>query len=131
MTKTSRIMIVIVMLTAASWGQSLFAVQVKGKQRWPAEEANHLYLSACSAVQQQFGGVHAIRPQVTLVLGADQDGAFWDTREIRLTKWNPYLFAEGVVIFAMGDLVKREQAGIARRAVMWSDSTVDIKETSK
>ena len=82
-------------------------------------------------MQQEFGGVHAIHPQFTLVLGADQDEAFWDRREIRLTKWNPYLFAEGVVIFAIGDLVKREQAGIARRAVMWADSTVDIKETSK
>lgn len=54
MTKTMSITIVIVIVTAAGWGQSLFAVEVKGKQRWPTEEANDLYLSVCSVVQQEF-----------------------------------------------------------------------------
>ena len=131
MTNTPRITILILVLTAAGWAQNLFAVQAKGKQQWPAEEANKLYLSACSAVQREFGGPRTPRPRVTLVLGAHKNEAYLERREIRLTKWNSYLFAEGVVIFALEELVKREQVSLARRAVNWADSTVDIKAISK
>ncbi len=131
MTNTPRITILILVLTAAGWAQNFFAVQAKGKQQWPAEEANKLYLSACSAVQREFGGPRAIRPRVTLVLGAHKNEAYLERREIRLTKWNSYLFAEGVVIFALEELVQREQVRIARRAVNWADSTVDMKAISK
>ena len=37
---------------------------------------------------------------MTLVVGADEDRAYWGAREIRLRKWDPYLVAQGVVIFA-------------------------------
>jgi hypothetical protein len=132
MTKASRLAVVVLILAAGSWAQNLLAVQVKGKQQWPAEEANKLYLSACSAVQREFGSARPVRPQVTLVLGADKNEALWDRREIRLIKWNPYLFAEGVVMFAFEDLMPLdERLTIAKRAVNWADSTVEIKGISK
>ncbi len=55
---------------------------------------------------------------MTLVVGADKNGAYWGPREIRLTKWDPYLFAQGVVIFAFEDLLPDgERMAVARRAV--------------
>jgi hypothetical protein len=55
MTKASRLTVVVFLLAAGCWSQNLLTVQVKGKQKWPAEEADKLYLSACSAVQREFG----------------------------------------------------------------------------
>ena len=89
MTKASRLTVVVFLLAAGCWSQNLLTVQVKGKQKWPAEEADKLYFSACSAVQREFGGNRRVRPQVTLVLGADKDEALWDRREIRLVKMEP------------------------------------------
>jgi len=132
MTKASRLTVVVLVLTAGCWAQNLVTVQIKGKQKWPAEEADKLYLSACSAVQREFGGSRSIRPQITLVLGADKDEAVFDSREIRLIKWNPYLFAQGVVVFAFEDLMPPEdRLAVARRAVNWADSTIETKAISK
>jgi hypothetical protein len=132
MTKASRLTVVVFLLAAGCWSQNLLTVQVKGKQKWPAEEADKLYLSACSAVQREFGSTRPVRPQVTLVLGADKDEALWDRREIRLIKWNPHLFAQGVVVFAFEDLMPPdERMAVATRAVNWAGSTVEIKAISK
>jgi len=49
-----------------------------------------------------------------------------------LTKWDPYLFAQGVVIFAFEDLLPDgERMAVAKRAVTWADSTVDAKSVAK
>lgn len=132
MRKALRPTLVVLILAAGCWAQNLLAVQVKGKQQWPAREADKLYLSACSAVQREFGSARSVRPQLTLILGADRNEARMDRREIRLIKWNPYLFAQGVVMFAFEDLMPEgEKLVVARRAMNWADSTVEIKAISK
>ena len=101
-------------------GQRLFDVQVKGSQKWPSAEADKLYLSACAAVQKEFRSNRPIRPQIILVLGAEKNEARLETREIRLTKWNSYLFTQGVVILAFEDLMPmKDRMAMARRAVSW------------
>ncbi len=50
------------------------------------EDAEKIYVSACLAVEREFRISRPIRPQVTLVVGADKNGAYWGSREIRLTK---------------------------------------------
>jgi len=132
MKKAARLAVVVFALALGCWPQNFLAVQVKGRQEWPAEEADKLYLSACSVVQREFGGSRPVRPQVTLVLGADKDEALWDRREIRLIRWDPYLFAQGVVVFAFEDLMPLDQRmAVTRRAVNWAGSTVAIRATSK
>jgi hypothetical protein len=132
MTKIFKIVIVLCGLAAASWGQGLFDVQVKGRQRWPAAEAEKLYLSACAAVQKEFRSTRPMRPRITLVLGAENNEARLETREIRLTRWNSYLFTEGVVIFAFEDLMPiKDRMTMARRAINWADASVDVDVMSK
>jgi hypothetical protein len=132
MTKASRLAVLVLVLTAGGWAQNLFAVQVRGKQPWPAREADKLYLSACSIVQREFGAAQPVRPQFTLVLGADNNQAVLDRRQIQLTRWNAYLFAQGVAIFAFEDLMSQDKIStIARRAVNWADSTVEIRVIPK
>ena len=120
--------IVILSLATACLAQEGLTIQSKLKQRWPAAEAEKIYLSACSAVQREFGSNRAVRPQVKVVLGADTDTVLFHEREIRLTKWDPQLFAEGVVVLAFQELMPVEQrVTLAKRAVNWADATVEAK----
>jgi hypothetical protein len=132
MNKWLRMGIVVLSLATACLAQEGLTIHSKEKQKWPAAEAEKIYLSACSAVQREFGSNRAVRPQVTVVLGADKDAVLFDEREIRLTKWDRHLFAQGVVVFAFEDLMPVEQRLIlAKRAVNWADATVEIERIDK
>src|ERR1700757_2992910 len=124
--------ILILSLATPCLAQEGLTIHRKAKQKWPAAEAGKIYLSACSAVQREFGSNRAVRPQVTVVLGADKDVVSFDEREIKLTKWNRHAFAEGVVWFAFEDLMPVDQRlMLAKRAVISADSTVDIEQLRK
>ena len=54
------------------------------------------------------------------------------TAAVRLTKWDRHAFAQGVVLFAFEDLMPVEQRlMLAKRAVIWADSTVDVERLAK
>ena len=132
MTKGLRLGIAVLILVAACLAQEGLTVHSKGKQKWPAAEAEKIYQSSCSAVEREFGSNRTVRPQVIVVLGADKDEVSFDEREIRLTKWDRHAFAQGVVLFAFEDLMPVEQRLIlANRAVIWADSTVDVERVAK
>jgi hypothetical protein len=132
MNKWLRLGIVVLSLATPCLAQEGLTIHSKAKQKWPAAEAEKIYLSACSAVQREFGSNRAVRPQVTVVLGSDKDAVLFDEREIRLTKWDRHLFAQGVVVFAFEDLMPVEQRLIlAKRAVNWADATVEIERIDK
>jgi hypothetical protein len=101
-------------------------------KKWQTSEALKIYFSSCAVVQREFGVGHELRPGVILVLGANKDLLDFERREIRLTKWDPYLFAQGVVVLAFEDLLpKKELLSVAKRAVSWADSTIDAREETK
>ena len=123
-----RFSISVLVLAMACSAQEGLTVHSKGKQNWPAAEAEKIYLSACSAVQREFGSNRVVRPQITVVLGAEKDVVSFDEREIKLTKWDRHAFAQGVVMFAFEDLMPVEQRlMLAKRAVIWAGSTVGIE----
>lgn len=69
---------------------------------------------------------------MTLIVGADANEVKWDSREIRLVKWDPYLFAQGVQVFAFEDLMtERERVELAKRAVTWASSTIEVNSLRK
>jgi hypothetical protein len=130
-TRKLKFFIPILVLSTSCLAQEALTIRTHGKQKPPAD-AQKIYLSACSAVQREFGTYRLPRPQVTLVIGGDANKADWDHREIHLTKWDPYLFAQGVVIFAFEELLPTEQRlQVAKRAVSWADSTVEIDHFRK
>jgi hypothetical protein len=107
-------------------------VQNKGKQKWSAAQAQKIYLSACSAVQREFGSNRPVAPRVTLVLGAGKSEVWFQDQEIRLTKWDRYAFAQGVVWLAFVDLMPSQQRlAIAKQVVTWADATVDVEQLRK
>ena len=126
-----RVLTITLALGAGCLAQDGLVIRRKGTQVW-STDAEKVYVSACSAVEREFRITRSIRPRVIHVVGASEDRAYWQSREIRLTKWNPYLFAQGVVIFAFEDLLPdRERIAVASRAVKWAGSTVDIKSFAK
>ena len=119
----------IVIVTGVCAAQEGLTVEAKGKQLWPAEEAQKIYLSSCSAVQREYAVAHAVNPKLKLVLGAEKNELKYDQREIRLKKWDSLLFAQGVVVMAFDDLMSLNQRlEIARRAVGWADATVSVAQ---
>ena len=122
---------VLAFATACS-AQDGLSVRNRANQRWPAAEAQKIYLSACAVVQREFRRTPPLAPQVTLVLGADKDEVWLNGREIRLTRWDRDAFALGVVWLAFADLMPSEQRLIiAKRAVSWADSTVGVEHLKK
>jgi hypothetical protein len=118
-------------LGASCLAQDGLVIRTDGRQERPAD-AEKIYRSACSAVEREFRINRPLRPQVTLVVGAEKNGAYWGPREIRLAKWDPYLFAQGVVLFAFEDLLPAgERMAVAKRAITWADSTVESKSFVK
>ena len=112
--------------------QDGLSVRNRKPQKWPAAEAQRIYSSACSVVQQEFGHTIPLAPKVTLVLGADKNEVWFVGGEVRLTEWNRDAFAQGVVWLAFFDLMpSRQRLGIAKRAVNWADSTVEVEQLKK
>jgi hypothetical protein len=125
------IVVFVMALGTSCLAQEGLVIRTNGRQERPSD-AETVYISACSAVEREFRISRPLKPQVTLVIAANQNRAYLDTREIRLTKWDPYLFAQGVGIFAFEDLLPEgERMAVAKRAVTWADSTVDAKSVAK
>lgn len=123
---------VIITLAIASWTQDGFTLDGNGKNQSVAAEAQKIYDAACAAVEREFGLHRNVRPEFKLVLGAPRSSVDFDRRELRLTKWNPYLFAQGVVMLAIQELMPpRQRVEMAMRAVNWADSTVDVQQLKK
>ena len=117
---------------AACLAQDGLTIDNKHKERVSIPEAEQIYFSACSAVREEFDLRRSIPPRVKLILGADKNEVWVEGREIRLTKWDRYAFAEGVVQLAFEDIMPSQQRlTIAKRAVSWADSTVEIERLAK
>jgi hypothetical protein len=107
-------------------------------------EAERLYQSACSVVHHDIpigaGGLH---PQFTVIIGAERDEVHGADRkairtadgneahgkaEIWMTKWDPNVFAQGVVVLAFLDQVLTPDliVQMGTRAVRNSSATVNV-----
>ena len=56
----------------------------------------------------------------------------FDAGQVLLIKWDRDLFAQGVVVLAFEDLMTVERrVRIAKRAVNWTDATVEVAKMAK
>jgi hypothetical protein len=110
-------------------GSGLFAIVNPQGQAVPYAQADAIYLSACKVVEEEFSRTDPVRPKLTLLLGAEKDGVYYPQREIHLTKWNKFRFAQGVVVLAVDDLLPREKRmSLTQLAIADAESTVDVGE---
>ena len=127
-----RAILAVVFASACCAQDGLVSVSGKGKQWVSSFEVNKIYLSACSAVQREFGNSITLRPPVALVLGAGKDAVDLDRKQILLKRWDRTLFAQGVVVLAFEDLLTpQRRTSITNRAVNWVDATIDAKEMQR
>jgi hypothetical protein len=97
-------------------------------------EAESLYQSACGAVQNDFHSAAELHPRFTVIIGAERNEVHSagmkvdDSRvQIWMKKWNPTVFAQGVVVLAFQELLTRDLiTQLGNRAVSYSNATVDV-----
>jgi hypothetical protein len=140
-----RITLILLVLASAALAQSSsdgsFSVRHSKKASFslsPAQmrEAENLYRSACAVVEHDFhSGAGQLHPHLTVVIGAARNEVHAENTEIHvgneiwMKKWEPTLFAQGVVVLAFGqmltvDVIKQ----LGNRAVRYSNATVDVAE---
>jgi hypothetical protein len=125
-------MLVVAFASACCAQEAVVNVSSKGKQKWSPSEVDKVHLSACTAVQREFGDSIVLCPRVALVLGADTTAADFNKKTIPLKRWDHSLFAEGVVILAFEDLLTPQRRMMTtNRAVNLAQATVNIGEIAK
>ena len=98
-------------------------------QAIPVSEAKTIYLSACKVVEQEFSRTDPVRPKVRLLLGSDANRVYYPKREIQLTKWDKFKFAEGVVILATDSLLPEEKKySLSKLALVEAEGVVGVRE---
>jgi len=100
-------------------------------------DAESLYQRVCSIVEHDFrDGTGKLHPQFTVLVGAERNEVLGNTvhgktgqnhDEIRLKKWDPVLFAQGVVVLAFDQLLTEDLIRhLTARAVHQTNATVDV-----
>lgn len=119
----------VLILVTSCIAQERLTIRNRSKEKVQEAEVQKLYLSACAIVRQEFHDQYLDNPAVTLVIGADKDEMFPQEREIRLVRWNPYLFAQGVVMLAFQDLLPlQRKLNMSTRAVSQADATIAVQQ---
>jgi hypothetical protein len=75
-------------LAAGCGAQEKLVIRIEGRQEQPAD-AEKIYMSACLAVEREFRITRPIRPSLTLVVGADENGAYWGPEKSGLQSGTP------------------------------------------
>jgi len=93
------LIVAILLIASAGFAQDglIVSANVNPKLR---QEAQTIYVAACVTAEREFRAPRPLRPTVLLVLGAEKDGLDWEESQIRLRRWDPYLFAQGVLALA-------------------------------
>jgi hypothetical protein len=107
----------------------LFTIYNPRNQTIPVSEATTIYLSACKVVEQEFSRTDPIRPRLRLFIGSDADRVYYPKREIQLTKWDKFKFAQGVVILATDSLLPNDKKySLSKLALVEAEGVVDVRE---
>ena len=91
-------------------------------------EAEKLYRNTCAVVQRNFHPSSELHPHFTVIVGADHNEVHGRT-EIWLKKWDPDMFARGVVVVAFDQVLTADVINqLAKRAVHSSVAIVDVAD---
>ena len=94
------------------------------------QKAESLYQNACAAVQHEFHSTEELRPHFTVIVGADRDQVHGygvhAPPEIWMKKWDPTVFAEGVVVLAFDQILSPNLVTqLSKGALNVSNATAD------
>jgi hypothetical protein len=121
--------VMVLMLAHFAEAQKSFDVSNPKQQKWPEAEAERIYLSTARDLAAEFKLAQIPRARFTLVLGADENSVDMNASELRLKRWDRYLYAEGVLRLSFDQMLSWEaKMRLARRAVAESVATVNGDE---
>ena len=122
----------LLILVTSCMAQEGLTIKNRSKEKVQETEVEKVYVAASAVVRQEFHDQHLDNPVVTLVIGAEKDEMLSQEREIRLVRWNPYLFAQGVVMLAFQDLLPvQRKLNMTTRAVSQADATVAVQQLAR
>ncbi len=130
MTRTSIMLLVLLGIGTSCLAQNGLVIRGADTPRWEAD-AQKIYQSACSAVEDEFRSTRIVRPPITLIIGANENLALRDSKEIRLVNWDASLFVQGVVVLVFDDQLDRRRVAVARRALIGATSVVNARTLVK
>jgi len=117
--------VMLLMLAHLAEAQTSFEVSNPKQQKWPQAETERIYWSTARDLAAEFKLAQIPRARFTLALGADENSVDMNTRELRLKKWDRYLYAEGVLRLSFDQMLSAEaKMRLAWRAIAESDATV-------
>jgi hypothetical protein len=136
----SKLICVLLILSSLGWAQAssdgAFSVHHLNNARYSLNppqmrEAESIYLCACSVVQREFhSGASGLCPHFTVVIGAERNELHsrrTQAGEIRMKKWDPIVFTQGVVVLTFDQMLTREViVQLGNRALRQSNATVDV-----
>ena|SRR5579872_2844505 len=122
----------ILLLAKICLSQTPFQVSNPKHQEWPQSEARLIYDSEARILAAEFSLPQLPRAVFTLVLGAAENSVDMNMRELRLKKWNKYLYAEGVLRLTFDQMLSSEsKMRLAQRAIAESEATVDSRSLAR
>lgn len=122
----------ILFLAEICLSQTPFQVSNPKHQEWPQSEALLIYDCEARNLAEQFNLPRVPRAVFTVVLGAEENSVDMNTKELRLKKWDKYLYAEGVLRLTFDQILSSEsKMRLARRAVAESEATVNSRSITR
>ena len=135
----------LVIIVSAAWAQSSsdrsFSVRHFKDAKFSLNaaqmrQAENLYSLVCAVVKEDFhSGAVELHPHFTVLIGAQRNEVH--TRPVRseggaelwMKKWNPMVFAQGVVVLAFDEMLTRDViTRLGNRALRYSNATVDVAD---
>ena len=134
--KATWIALLVSMMSSMALAQSSdlsFSVSNPKHKKWPADEAQRIYVAACDRVARTIRPEKPprLQPQFVLILGADHNEAvrIGKISEIRLKEWNPGAFSDAVVVMAAREVLDpRQLASLSREALLSAQATVSVAD---
>jgi hypothetical protein len=130
------IALLVSMMSSMALGQSSdlsFSVSNPKHKKWPADEAQRIYVAACDRVARTIRPEKPplLQPKFVLVLGADHNEAvrIGKISEIRLKEWNPGAFSDAVVVLAAREILDdRQLASLSREVLLSAEASVSVAD---
>jgi|SRR5215475_8776453 len=108
------ILFLAISVPALAQAHELFEVSNPKHMQFNSEEAMKSYLQSVSEVEAEYHLLQHLTPKFALVLGVDRNSLVWPNyktsqgAEIRLTRWEPRIFRQGVIALSINELLRPE-----------------------
>lgn len=132
------ILLLAISVPALAQAGELFEVSNPKHLQFNSEEAVRSYLQSVSEVETEYHLLHHLTPKFALVLGVESNCIVWPNGktsqggEIRLSRWDPRIFRQGVIALSINELLRPDNvARLELRIERIEEAVVDARDLRK